>query len=187
MFKLINNGLEIKSRQFHSFVQKPQNRIIYVDGEKYNMPLPYLLFINNTDEQFVLAFKHFMFENNEIKYNKNNPPHLLPLPNVNQEGAICLGKKIKSLDKFITRFYKSNFESTEVEPNYPKELQNYEPFKKENVEYYIEGKYLRLLSRYYSKETTKHLMNLSIERNSILYKELILSRTYTNYFTSLNV
>jgi len=108
MLKIVNNGLEIKNRHYHSFIQKPQNRTIYVDNVIYQLPMPFMIFSVSliTGQLTILAFKNFMIKNNKLEYNPNN------LPNQNSYGNFCVGDKAQNVYQLISLFYNYSFKST---------------------------------------------------------------------------
>jgi len=176
MFKLINNGLEIKSRQFHSFVQKPQMRNVYVDDVRYQLSMPFLLFVKriDCDTIYTFAFKHFMVKDNEIKYNNDNPPHKLPLPNIDTDGYTCLGVNGEfNLYQLLQIFYQANFRTKEIAPYYPKELENYQPIH--NIKFQQSNNLLFFNNKIDLEYATKCLMEFSIQRNSLIYPDLIIN------------
>jgi len=176
MLKLINNGLEIKNNNCHAFIQKPQNRTIYVDEQKYQVPLPFLIFsIDRFKIKSIIAFKHFMVKDNEIKYNNDNPPHQLPLPNQTSYANFCLGEKVNNLKQLIQSFYQTSFISNELTQAFPNQLKNYQPFINENFKFTHFGNKF-IIHDSLLKIVTKHLMDLSIQRNSMLYEELIITK-----------
>jgi len=182
MIKFKNNGLEIKSRYYHSFVQKPQTRNIYVDDTKYHVPLPYLIFIKPKYHQkcYIYAFEYFMLKNNKLKYDPNNPPYALPLPNINSNGFICLGdyNYQKGVYGAIQAFYGANFDSKEIFPTIPQELESYQPLQEQNFLYKVVYNKIYLLPKTQQEtlinkyKIVKSLMEFSIQRNSFIFEEL---------------
>lgn len=94
--------------KFFVYEQPPTKRTVVVDGKRYFLSFPYVIFcINTADILFVYA------SYNSIK-NRDDFFYYLPLPNVSIGGYVCFGKekpKILDLKKIIDYFWNSSFDS----------------------------------------------------------------------------
>lgn len=97
------------STKYILYEQSPTRRTIVIDGEIHTISFPYIIFVINENLLYVYAldkpFRSFELDKDNLR--------ILPLPNIDYNGFVCLGKFSSKIPKeIINRFWTSEFSTT---------------------------------------------------------------------------
>lgn len=93
------------------YEQSPTNRTIIVDGERYFLKFPYIIYLVKIIDD---RKKLFVFARNKPLKNIDDKLCYLPLPNIYNSGEVCLDDRFTTPEEAINLFWNSEFNSSEM-------------------------------------------------------------------------